>query len=86
MKGPPELGEFGLSKVESPAQEGTMQPTKAPYDVTVSGERLVSHAGIGLLAELADRLGLTGRWSGSRSRSPAAHAATRQPGSSATRS
>jgi hypothetical protein len=38
-----------------------VQPTKAkaPYDVTVADERLVSHAGIGLLAELADRLGLT---------------------------
>jgi Transposase DDE domain group 1 len=37
-----------------------VEPTKAPYNVTVSDERLVSHAGVGLLAELADRLGLTG--------------------------
>ena len=38
-----------------------MQPTNTnwSYDVTVAGERLVSHAGIGLLAGLADRLGLT---------------------------
>jgi hypothetical protein len=36
-----------------------VQPTKAPYDVAVADERLVSHAGVGLLAELADRLGLT---------------------------
>jgi hypothetical protein len=36
-----------------------VQPTKTPYDVAVANERLVSHAGVGLLAELADRLGLT---------------------------
>jgi hypothetical protein len=36
-----------------------VQPTKSSYDVVVADERLVSHAGVGLLAELADRLGLT---------------------------
>jgi Transposase DDE domain group 1 len=49
-----------LSKVDPPPQEGQVQPTNSPYDVTVADERLVSHAGVGLLAELADRLGLTG--------------------------
>ncbi len=36
-----------------------MQPTKPPFAVVVDDEQLVSHAGVGLLAELADRLGLT---------------------------
>jgi hypothetical protein len=36
-----------------------VQPTNSSYDVTVADERLVSHAGVGLLTELADRLGLT---------------------------
>jgi len=36
-----------------------VQPTK-PCEVVVEDERLVSHAGVGLLAELADRVGLTG--------------------------
>jgi hypothetical protein len=67
-----------LSKVDPPPQEGQVQPTKVPYDVTVGDERLVSHAGIGLLAELADRLGLTGALNATRSRSPAA-SATSQP-------
>ena len=32
--------------------------------VTAGGERLVSHAGVGMLAEVADRSGLTGGLSG----------------------
>jgi hypothetical protein len=36
-----------------------VQPTNPCYEVVVADEHLVSHAGIGLLAELADRLGLT---------------------------
>jgi Transposase DDE domain group 1 len=36
-----------------------VQPTNSCFDVTVADERLVTHAGIGLLAELANRLGLT---------------------------
>jgi hypothetical protein len=36
-----------------------VQPIKPRYDVVVADERLVSHAGVGLLAELADRVGLT---------------------------
>jgi hypothetical protein len=37
-----------------------VQPAKPPFEVVVGDERLVSHAGVALLAELADRLGLTG--------------------------
>jgi len=36
-----------------------VQPIKPRYEVVVADERLVSHAGVGLLAELADRVGLT---------------------------
>jgi hypothetical protein len=36
-----------------------VQATKPRYEVVVADERLVSHAGVGLLAELADRVGLT---------------------------
>ena len=36
-----------------------MQATKPRFDVVVADDRLVSHAGGALLAELADRLGLT---------------------------
>ncbi len=35
-----------------------MQATKPQFDVVVADDRLFSHAGVGLLAELADRLGL----------------------------
>jgi Transposase DDE domain group 1 len=48
-----------LSKVDPPTQEGAVQPIKAGYEVVVTSERLVSHAGVGLLTELANRLGLT---------------------------
>jgi hypothetical protein len=48
-----------LSKVGPPTQEGVVQPPNPRYAVVVADEQLVSHAGIGLLAELADRLGLT---------------------------
>ena len=36
-----------------------MQASKPRYDVVLANEQLVSHAGVGLLAELADRVGLT---------------------------
>jgi hypothetical protein len=36
-----------------------VQAIKPRYDVVLADERLVSHAGVGLLAELADRVGLT---------------------------
>jgi hypothetical protein len=35
-----------------------VQATKPQFDVVVADDRLFSHAGVGLLAELADRLGL----------------------------
>ncbi len=35
-----------------------MQAIESRYDVVVADELLVSHAGVGLLAELADRVGL----------------------------
>ena len=37
-----------------------MQRSNPCFDIAVTNERLVSHAGVGLLAELADRIGLTG--------------------------
>jgi hypothetical protein len=37
-----------------------VQPTNPRFAVAVTDERLISHAGVGLLAELADRIGLTG--------------------------
>ena len=58
-----------------------MQPTNPCYEVVVADEHLVSHAGIGLLAELADRLGLTralGQFAGPSGGRPAA---TSQPAS-----
>lgn len=36
-----------------------MQATNPPLDVVVADDRLVSHAGVALLAELADRLGMS---------------------------
>jgi hypothetical protein len=48
-----------LSKVGVSTQEGAVQPIKPRYAVELEDERLISHAGIGLLAELADRVGLT---------------------------
>jgi Transposase DDE domain group 1 len=36
-------------------------------EVTADGEGLVSHAGVALLGELADRVGLTGAFSGALS-------------------
>jgi len=42
-----------------------VQAIKLRYDVVLADERLVSHAGVGLLAELADRVGLAAavdRW------------------------
>jgi hypothetical protein len=42
------------------------QATKpsARFNVTCDGTGVVGHAGAALLGELADRLGLTGRWAG----------------------
>jgi hypothetical protein len=37
-----------------------VQPTNPRFDIAVTNQQLVSHAGVGLLAELADRVGLTG--------------------------
>jgi hypothetical protein len=37
-----------------------VRATKPRFDVVVADDRLVSHAGVALLVELADRLGLTG--------------------------
>jgi hypothetical protein len=48
-----------LSKVGPSTQEGVVQATNPPLDVVVADDRLVSHAGVALLAELADRLGLS---------------------------
>jgi hypothetical protein len=48
-----------LSKVDPSTQEGVVQATNPPLDVVVADDRLVSHAGVALLAELADRLGLS---------------------------
>jgi hypothetical protein len=60
-----------LLKVAIPVKEGTLrvQATKprARFDVTADGEGLVGHAGMALLVELADRLGLPAaldRWTG----------------------
>jgi hypothetical protein len=52
-----------LSKVASPAKEGTLrvQATNSSYgfEVTIDGTGVVGHAGAALLRELADHLGLT---------------------------
>ena len=48
-----------MSKVGPSTQEGVVQATNPPLDVVVADDRLVSHAGVALLAELADRLGLS---------------------------
>jgi hypothetical protein len=37
-----------------------VQPTNPRFDIAVTNQQLVSHAGVGLLAELADWIGLTG--------------------------
>jgi len=61
-----------------------VQPTNPRYAVVVAEEQLVSHAGIGLLAELTDRIGLThaleqfaGRRSGRGAPPPARQGAAR---------
>jgi hypothetical protein len=60
---PPEQGFFGCSRLEVLAREVTLKVQRDgrrfTVDVTADGEGLVSHAGAGLLAEAADRLGLT---------------------------
>ena len=56
-----------------------MQPTNPGYAVGVADEQLVSHAGIGLLAELADRIGLTHALEQLAARAAAGHAVTSQP-------
>jgi hypothetical protein len=52
-----------LLKISIPTQEDTqlVMPTArfGTVEVTADGEGLVSHAGVGLLVELADRVGLT---------------------------
>src|SRR4051794_1836340 len=60
---PIEQGFFGLSKVEARLGRITLRVLRDgrrfTVDVASDGEGLVSHAGAGLLAEAADRLGLT---------------------------
>ena len=45
-----------------------VQATNSPssFEVTTDGTGVIGHAGAALLRELADRLGLTRRWAGSR--------------------
>jgi len=54
---------FGLSKVEFPVQEVTLRVKRGGRDfkveVRADGQGVVSHAGAALVAETADRLGLT---------------------------
>jgi Transposase DDE domain group 1 len=51
------------SSLEDPTQEDTqlvkLAPRLEPVEVTADGEGLVSHAGVALLVELADGVGLT---------------------------
>jgi len=58
------LGFFGLLKHEGPTGGITLKVTRAGRRINVAvtsdGEGLVSHAGAALLAETADRIGLTG--------------------------
>src|SRR5688572_5001903 len=60
---PPERGFFGLSKVEARLGRITLKVQRDgrhfTVDVASDGDGLVSHAGAALLAEAADRLGLT---------------------------
>src|SRR4051794_41234480 len=60
---PIEQGFFGLSKVEARLGRITLRVQcdgrRFTVEVASEGEGLVSHAGAGLLAEAADRLGLT---------------------------
>jgi hypothetical protein len=60
---PAEQGFFGLSTVENRSSGGTLRVKREGLDVTVEvrsdGHGLVSHAGVALVAECADRLGLT---------------------------
>jgi len=55
----------GLLKISIATQEDTqlVKPVArlGTLEVTADGEGLVSHAGVALLVELADRVGLTGR-------------------------
>lgn len=55
---PPGLGKIRLVEDRSTNPGGMVQATKPQFDVVVADDRLFSHAGVGLLAELADRLGL----------------------------
>jgi hypothetical protein len=61
-----------------------VQPTNPCHEVVVADEHLVSHAGIGLLAELPTGSGSPGRWASSRAQTAAGPAATSQPGCCAT--
>src|SRR4051794_14053927 len=65
---PAEQGFFGLSRLEGPARGFTLRGSRDGRQLTVEvradGAGVVSHAGAALLAEAADRLGLTGALSG----------------------
>jgi hypothetical protein len=59
---------IGIAEVSIPTQEDTqlVKPMARleTVEVAADGEGLVSHAGVALLVELADRVGLTGGLSG----------------------
>jgi hypothetical protein len=55
-----------LSKVDPPTQEGAVQPIKAGYEVVVTSERLVSHAGVGLLPNWLTGSGSPMGWTATR--------------------
>ena len=50
--------------------EGTLRVQRnsrgSAVEVRADADGIISHAGVGLLVELADRLGLTARWTGGR--------------------
>src|SRR3954452_16864460 len=73
---PAEQGFFGLSRLEGPARGFTLKVSRDRRQLTVEvradGEGVVSHAGAALLAEAADRLGLTGAVSGGLARDASA--------------
>jgi hypothetical protein len=62
-KEPAERGECGCLTVAARLKEGTLrvQATKSSssFEVTTDATGVVGHAGVALLGELADRLGLT---------------------------
>ena len=60
---PPEQGFFGLLKVQEPAREDHVKMTRdgrrMKVNVTSAGDGVVSHAGSALLAQVADKTGLS---------------------------